>query len=354
MLGEIKEELLKNPEAIVEILEYFDFSHIKLSSREIRFARDNIGGRNISIRLERNECLYVNDYSRGVNADFFQYIIQEKNVTFREVLQKTKQVLNLSDDWRPQEKKALFNGIYNNILRPNKDIVLKTYDESVLDQYEKCGNLRFLRDGISLEAQRFWDVRFSVEDNAIIIPIHNEYGELIGAKARINRDPQEGESKYYYPIPVAVSNTLYGYSANYQYLYGADTVYVGESEKFCQQLYTMGIRNCVSIGSHTISEKQSKILLQLQPKSITFMLDDGLDLVETKRNADIIKNTSPIFNVPIYFFDYRDCLELGAKDSPSDHGIKVWNEIIENNIKDIAELDRELGNINKLDEMQEV
>ena len=116
----------------------------------------------------------------------------------------------------------------------------------------------------------------------------------------------------------------------------------------------MGIRNCVSIGSHTISEKQSKILLQLQPKSITFMLDDGLDLVETKRNADIIKNTSPIFNVPIYFFDYRDCLELGAKDSPSDHGIKVWNEIIENNIKDIAELDRELGNINKLDEMQEV
>ena len=349
MLSEIKKELIKNPEAIIEILEHFDFTHIKPTSREIRFARNWQGGRNISIRLERNECLYTNDYARGVSADFFQYIIQEKNVTFREVLQKTKQVLDLSDDWHPQEKKSLFGGIYNNILRPNRDIVLKTYDESVLDKYEKCGNLRFLRDGISLEAQRFWNIRFSVEDNAIIIPIHNEYGELIGVKARINRDPKEGESKYYYPIPVAVSNTLYGYSANYQYLYGADTVYVGESEKFCQQLYTMGIRNCVSIGSHTISEKQSKMLLQLQPKSITFMLDDGLDLVETKKNADIIKNTSPIFNVPIYFFDYRDCLELGAKDSPSDHGIKVWNKIIENNIKDIAELDRELDNIDELE-----
>ena len=354
MLGEIKEELLKNPEAIVEILEYFDFAHIKLSSREIRFARDDIGGRNISIRLERNECLYVNDYSRGVNADFFQYIIQEKNVTFREVLQKAKQVLDLSDDWRPHEKKALFGGIYSNILRPNKDIVLRTYDESVLDRYEKCGNLRFLRDGISLEAQRFWDIRFSVEDNAIIIPVYNEFGELIGTKARINDTPKEGESKYFYPLPALTSQTLYGYAANYQYLYGADTVYVGEAEKFCQQLYTIGIRNCVALGNHSISEKQSKLLLQLSPKSLTLMFDEGLDMEIIKRNADVIRNMASMMDIKIYFFDYRDCLELGAKDSPSDHGIKVWNKIIENNIKDIAELDKELGNINELDEIQEV
>ena len=130
MLGEIKEELLKNPEAIVEILEYFGFTHMKLSSREIRFARDDIGGRNISIRLERNECLYVNDYSRGVNADFFQYIIQEKNVTFREVLQKTKQVLNLSDDWRPQEKKTLFGGIYKKMYDKARNVELRCYEDS--------------------------------------------------------------------------------------------------------------------------------------------------------------------------------------------------------------------------------
>ena len=348
MLGEIKETLLKNPEAIVEILEYFGFSHIKLSPREIRFARDNAGGRNISIRLERNQCLYTNDFARGVSADFFQYIIQEKNVTFREVLQKTKQVLNLSDDWHPQEKKALFGGIYNNILRSNRDIVLKTYDESVLDEYEKCGNLRFLRDGISLEAQRFWDVCFSVKDNAIIIPVYNEFGEIIGTKARINDIPKEGESKYFYPLPALTSQTLYGYAANYQYLYGADTVYVGESEKFCQQLYTVGIRNCVALGNHSISEKQSKLLLQLSTKSITLMFDEGLDMKIIQSNANMIRNMTSMMDVKIYFFDYRDCLELGPKDSPSDHGIKVWNEIIENNIKDITELDKELNGDNYL------
>lgn len=339
MLNEIKAELIKNPDAIVEILEYFGFAHIKPSSREIRFARDECGGLNISIRLENNSYLNVSDYSRGVHADIFSYIIQEKNVTFRDVIQHAKKVLNLSNDWKPQHYQLLFDGFYNNKSRKNTEIKLKVHDDTILDQYEKCGNLRFFRDGIGIEAQRFWDIRFSVADNSIIIPIRNEYGELVGAKARINRDPEENESKYYYPISFPSGQVLYGYSDNYQYLYGADTVYIGESEKFCQQLYTMGIRNCVSMGSHTLSEKQAKLLLQLSPKSLTFMLDDGLDLSETKKNADMIKSVSSMKQIDMYFFDHTDCLSLGYKDSPSDHGIDVWNEIIENNIKHISELE---------------
>lgn len=338
MLNEIKKELLKNPDAIVKLLEYFDFAHIKPSSRDIRFARDESGGLNISIKLENNENIYVNDFARGIAKDIFSYIIAEKNVTFRDVIQYTKKVLNLSDDWRPRHYQLLFGGFYNNTSRKNKEVKLKVHDDTILDQYERCGNLRFLRDGIGLEAQRFWDIRFSIADDAIIIPIRNEYGELVGAKARINRDPEENESKYYYPINFPSGQVLYGYSDNYQYLYGADTVYIGESEKFCQQLYTMGIRNCVSIGSHTLSERQAKLLLQLSPKSITFMLDDGLDLSETKKNADMIKSVSSMKQIDVYFFDHTDCLALGHKDSPSDHGIEVWNEIIENNIKHISEL----------------
>jgi hypothetical protein len=339
VLNEIKERLIENPDKIIELLEEFGFEHINHRGNEIRFARDGQGGSNISIRLKNNPYCCVSDWSRGVNTDIISYIIQEKNVTFRDVLQNTKKILGLGNDWRPQQRKSLFGGLYENLTSPNREVQLKTYDESVLDKYEMVGNLRFLRDGISLDAQRFWGIRFSIEDNAIIIPIYNEFGEIIGAKARINGEPQEGESKYYYPIPVAVSNTLYGYAANYQYLYGADTVYVGESEKFCQQLYTMGIRNCVSMGSHTLSEKQAKLLLQLSPKSITFMLDDGLDLIETKRNVDMIKSVSSMMQVEMYYFDHTECLELGPKDSPSDHGIVVWDEIVKNYIKNADELE---------------
>ena len=339
MLNKIKEQLIEQPEKLIELLEDFGFEHINHRGSEIRFARDLQGGSNISIRLKNNPYCCVSDWSRGVSTDIISYIIQEKCVNFSDVLQAAKKILNLSNDWRPQKRKSLFGGIYDNLYCRTKEIKLKTYDESVLDKYEQIGNLRFLDDGISLDAQKFFDIRFSVEDNAIILPLHNEVGDLIGAKARINGDPQEGESKYYYPIPTQVSQTLYGYSKNYEHLYGADTIYIGESEKFCMQLYTMGIRNCVSIGSHTLSEKQAKLLLQLQPKSVTFMLDEGLDLMETKRNADIFKSISGMMQVDVYFFDHTDCLELGPKDSPSDHGITVWHEIIENHIKNINELE---------------
>lgn len=327
MLSEIKEELLKNPDAIIELLEYFDFAHIKPSTREIRFARDEQGGLNISIRLENNEYLVINDYSRGVRLDIFSYIAQEKNVTFREVLHKVKQILGLSNYWRPQPKHQLFGGIYTNLNRPNRGIELKIYNDDTLDQYKKNGNLMFLRDGISLEAQKFWDIRFSVIDNRIIIPIRNEFGTLVGAKGRLNGIPEENEPKYIYTIPVASSQLLYGYSENYQYLYGNEII-VAESEKSVMQAWDFGVRNIVGLGSNNLSEKQTMLLLQLQPKRIIIAMDEGLPFEQTKKNADIIKNFSTILMPEIWYWDSDQDLDINPKSSITDMGKEKFEEII--------------------------
>ena len=328
MLKEIKKCLIDNIDAIVELLEYFDFAHIKPLRREIRFGRDLNGGPNIRIKLENNDYLVVNDYSRGIKLDIFSYIIQEKNVTFKEVIQKTKQILNLSDDWTPKQRKSLFGGIYDNIARPNREIKLKIYDESVLGQYERYGNLRFLRDGISLSAQKFWDIRFSVEDNRIIIPIRNEYSELVGAKGRLNGDADEENPKYLYTIPVAMSQILYGYSENYQYLYGNDVILV-ESEKSVMQAWDFGVRNIVALGSHSLSEKQAKLLLQLQPKKIVIAMDEGLEFEHTKRNADMIKNFGGILTPDIWYWDADQDLDINPKSSLTDMGMEKFEEIME-------------------------
>lgn len=328
MLNEIKEKLIESPEKLVELLESFGFEHINHRGNEIRFARDWQGGSNISIKLKNNPYCVVSDWSRGVCTDIISYIIQEKSADFRGVLQSTKKILGLGNDWRPQQRKALFGGIYQNISNPNREIQLKTYDESVLDKYEKVGNLRFLRDGISLDAQKFWGIRFSIEDNAIIIPIYNEFGDLIGAKARINGEPEEGESKYYYPLPTQVSQTLYGYAANYQYLYGNDVVIV-ESEKAVAQAYTFNVRNVIGLGSNSISEKQSKMILQLQPKRIILALDEGLSFEQIQRDADIIKSCCGIFDVEIWYWDADQDLDILPKSSPTDMGKEKFEEIME-------------------------
>ena len=225
----------------------------------------------------------------------------------------------------------MFGGIYEGLSCKNREIKLKTYNESVLDKYEQIGNLRFLRDGISLETQKFFDIRFSVEDNAIILPLHNEMGDLIGAKARINDEPQEGESKYYYPLPTQVSQTLYGYSKNYSYLYGNDVIVV-ESEKSVAQGYTFGVRNIVALGSSAVSEKQSKMLLQLQPKRIILAFDEGLAFEQVQRNADMIKSFCSMFEVEIWYWDADQDLDINPKSSPTDMGKEKFEEIMQDQL----------------------
>ena len=328
MLSEIKEEFMKKPEAIVELLEYFDFAHIHPSSREIRFARDHRGGQNISIKLANNENVCVNDFARGVSKDIFSYIIQEKNVTFKEVIQKTKQILNLSDDWHPQQKQTLFGGIYNDVSSQHRDIKLKTYDDKVLDRFQRRGNLMFMRDGISLKAQRFWDVRFSVEDNRIIIPIRNEYGQLVGAKGRLNGVPEENEPKYIYNIPMPSSQLLFGYSENYQHLYSNEIILV-ESEKSVMQAWDFGVRNIVALGSNSLSERQAKLLLQLNPKRIIIAMDEGLPFEQTQRNADIIQNCCTMIAPEIWYWDSDQDLDIDPKSSPTDMGKDKFEEIMQ-------------------------
>lgn len=328
MLNTIKETLIEQPEKLRELLEYFGFEHINHRGNEIRFARSDSGGANISIRLTNNPYCCVSDWSRGISTDIISYIIQEKSVEFREVLQKTKKILNLTDDWRQQQRRELFGGIYSNLSCRNREIKLKTYDDSVLNQYETYGNVMFLNDGISLEAQKFWNIRFSVMDNRIIIPIRNEYGQLCGAKGRLNGVPEDDEPKYIYPIPVMSSQLLYGYSENYQYLYGNDIILV-ESEKSVMQAWDFGVRNIVALGSNNLSEKQTKLLLQLQPKKIIIAMDEGLSFEQTQRNANVIKDLASIFIPEIWYWDSDLDLDIPSKSSMTDLGKEKFEEIME-------------------------
>ena len=169
-ISDVKEKLLEDPEKIVELLETYNFCHINSKPQEIRCGRDDKGGPNISIRLHNNPWINVSDYARGVYTDIFSFIAQERGVTFREVLLATKKILGLDDHWEPKKKHQLFNGIYSNIGK-NVKPELQIYDESILDQYPKCGNLRFLKDHISLETQMKFGLRYSVESQRILIPI---------------------------------------------------------------------------------------------------------------------------------------------------------------------------------------
>ena len=344
MIQELKKQLLENPENICTLLEEFDFAHITLKRNEIRFARNSDGGPNIRIKLENNDYLNVTDYARSEHCDIVSYIIKEKHTDFRTVLTAIKRILHLSDDWRPQSnKREIFGGVYSRIINKTKPQP-KVYNESILNNYLKVGNTRFLKDHLSLESQRRFEIMYNVETDRIVIPIRNTFGDLCGTKCRRNYDTDnEDDPKYIFEYPCQKSLILYGVYQNYPWLYGSDKIFIFEAEKSVIAADSYGYQNAVSIMGNVLSEYQAKELLSLNAKEYCFMLDEGLDPEITYKNTQTLKSLATMREFKITWFDWRNSLSIGEKESPTDGGKDNFYYILNNEIQDINELEEELA-----------
>lgn len=329
MLKEIKKELLSQPDKLKTLLETFDFYNVTVHRTYISFGRAaDSSKKSIVIRLEHNDFLYCTDYARNINKDLFAYIGEQKRAAFSEILNVVKSVLGITD-FCYFERGGIFGGFYDRVR--NKNVYEpKVYDESVLKSYVLCGNVRFLNDNISLKTQSFFDIRYDVESQGIVIPIYNQIGQIMGIKVRCNYEVGDGEPKYYYLLPCQCSKTLYGYAQNYNYLVD-NTVFVFESEKSVMQCHSYGIRNCVALGSGSVSSKQVQMLLELNPKKIVLMHDNGYEKESIDRNIKMIKNYSRFSEVDIGYWDWAKG-RYGDKVSPSDLGKEELQRIIRNEI----------------------
>jgi hypothetical protein len=334
MFKELKEMLLNQVDCIVELLEYYGFEDIRWTHRELRFRRDAEGGMNISIKLDNNDSLLVHDFARGVSTDIFAYIVKEKEVSLGEVLNKVKELLKLENNWTPKKRVELFGGIYNRIVnKTSGDELLNEYPKSILDAYDFACNERFRNDGISYKTQRYFNIMYDKSSSRIVIPLYDELGRLIGVKGRINRsDIGDDVPKYLYLYECSASKTLYGYYQNYQHLFGNEII-VGESEKMVMQAHSFGAKNVVGLGSNSLSEKQARLLLQMNPTKIIFALDEGLELSQTERNVNILRSCMGIIPVEVYYWDYtKDTTITGTKNSPTDMGKEKYEEILRNQL----------------------
>ena len=335
MLKEIKKELLDNPEKLKELLEYFNFYNVHIHQSYISFGRaQDTSKKSIVVRLEKNDYLYVTDYARNISKDLFSYISEQRLVDFKDIIGVVRNILGVDDFGLFNESRGIFGGFYEKI-RKKSEYSVRTYDESILDKYIPLANKRFVDDNISIAAQQFFGIRYDVESQGIVIPIHNQIGELIGAKVRCNYEVQDGEMKYYYLIPCQASQTLYGYSQNYNYLTN-NIIYIYEAEKSVMQCFSYGIRNCVALGSGSISRKQVRMLLELNPKKIIFMHDVGYDLENILRNINMVKNYSRFSEVELGYWDFFDRL-YDNKVSASDLGKKELLRIMDTEIKMIGD-----------------
>ena len=110
-----------------------------------------------------------------------------------------------------------------------------------------------------------------------------------GGKNNYKEWKEKGIPKYIYYYPYNGRNHLYGYYENYYTILSSKEVFVGEAEKFVQQLDSMGINNALAISKKTISPVQLNLLLKLLKKATDVLAPAGFDIeiVEKHHNLKV-------------------------------------------------------------------
>ena len=96
---------------------------------------------------------------------------------------------------------------------------------------------------------------------------------------------------------------------------------------FILVLWRLVLKNTVALGSNNLSTTQIKLLYELQPKKIVFMLDKGLDYSQTYNNRDSLVKFCKMNEFEIYMWDWKKS-NLPDKSSPTDYGEDTFYECL--------------------------
>lgn len=341
---ELKKRLADNPDEIIQILEYWEFSNVRKHSSYISCGREKDCNPNRLCIYFNNSFLNYVDFVSGKQGDLFSMIITHRDLSFFEVIFEIETLLGIETSYEPDSSRlAFFGGLYSNLRVDNEYEAPVPIAASCLDRYKRVPNLRFLKDGISLKAQKKFNIRYDIERGNIVIPIYSPTGYLMGVKARIDQDAHLLNGKYFAIEEYQRNKTLYGYSQNYEYLYKADRVYVFESEKAVMQAYSFGERRCVAMGGSFLSAAQAKLLIDLNPASIILAMDKGIEVDRSGvlwGNLETLQRALPtMISIKIQVLEMTWDLDVPDKWSPTDLGKEDFKRVIEEDLVDYEDIE---------------
>lgn len=308
----------------------------------------NVDGDNLTaIVVYENSSLYCINHTRNISdkedTDLLDLVMFIKQLRLFDAIKYLCDILGLEyyedeDDNIPESIKItqmlieLNSGTYID----DEKSALKPIDEKILSYYKPYCNEMFYEDNIDYETQKAFEIGYDAETNCITIPIRDEIGTLVGVKGRYF-DKTLTSNKYIYLERCAKSKMLYGLFMSYSYIKRYGFVYVGESEKFCMQLWSMGVYNCVSTSGSKITKHQINKLASLGVKLI-FCYDKDIEIDELEK----IANKFP-YGIEVFFMFDKDSI-LNEKESPSDNKEK-WLQL-QNNIYTIKDVKKLCSNTN--------
>lgn len=214
-------------------------------------------------------------------------------------------------------------------------------DENILKSFYDFRIENWQQDNISYKTQKKFEIKYSIDKNAIIIPHRDYNGNLVGVRQR-NMDSKMVDNgiKYvptYYNgklLNYPTGQNLYGYYYNKEAINTIHKIVLFEAEKSVMQMDSYYGENnfSVALSGHSISNSQIEFLSKAPVNEIIIALDkdyhdNDFESIKALQKM-IIKKYSKLtsrFNVSI-IWDNKGLLEY--KDSPTDKGKEVFKKLI--------------------------
>lgn len=327
----LKNYIINNPELIEVILEKAGFHNIKYYKhrQEYRCAREE--GRNPTSVRVKTDTLSATCFSTNVKGDIITLVQNKLFMDFPTTIKRIVSWVGFEGEEKIQEYELPFDGFYKKIkrLKTIEPYDIKTYPESILDQYLNMPNKLFLEDGIPVDVQKRFKIGYDSVTNRITIPWYSTNG-IVGVMGRLNkRELDDHEIKYYPLYAFPKSNVIYGYVENYNNILNEGIILISESEKSTMRLAGMGINVGVSLGGCFISEIQANLIKSMFSKTILVLLDEGLDEEHSREIAEKLKMNGIFKNHVGYVYDRNNLfLPKDSKLAPADLDKKTLKQLI--------------------------
>lgn len=257
-----------------------------------------------------------------------EYICQTLSINANEVSERSD-----VDPWQKDLRRWL----------PNADVEpepLTTYDPSVLRLFKPLPHKSWLDDGISASTMSKFGIGWYGRNAQVAIPVHDPDGNLVGIHARNTRRAVIDAGRKYEPLRTLTQDyrfptgrVCYGLYENQAAIKSSHEIVLFEAPKSTLQMVTMlgDSASCVSLFGWNCNKLRRDMLLDLGIQRVNIALDRqyhkpsgdefAVYVRQVKKIAALFK---PYCQVGI-IWDKQD--RLGYKDSPSDKGLEVWNQL---------------------------
>lgn len=291
------------------------------------FTNEKTPSFSVNAELNRFYC-----FSSGRGGDLLQFIQLYHKCSFGKAIKLLQEYAGIDGEITTRTARMQATDIAkkfassNRIVKPGSGIKLP---EDYMDKYEWREDKfqSWLDEGITLDALKFFQVRYDAFSDRIVHPIRNMNGDIINVCGR-TLDPDYKAKKlrkYTYFKPLGTLDTIYGAFENREDIQKKKEIVLFEGAKSVMKARGWGIRNCGAVLTSHVNDAQFAILIKMGVR-VVFALDADVDVRED-RNVMRLKSYTNVSWVT----DWEGLLE--PKDSPVDKGEDIFKHLYEQRIK---------------------